>query len=73
MSDRKIPLAGVIGHPIAHSKSPQLHGHWLKTHGLPGFYVPMDVTPDDLGTVLSRRLPKMGLLASTSRCRTRSR
>jgi len=27
----KIPLAGVIGSPIAHSKSPQIHGHWLKT------------------------------------------
>ncbi|MCP4826783.1 MAG: shikimate dehydrogenase, partial [Shimia sp.] len=23
-----IPLAGVIGNPIAHSKSPVLHGHW---------------------------------------------
>ena len=61
MSDRKIPLAGVIGHPIAHSKSPQLHGHWLKTHGLPGFYVPMDVTADDLATVI-KALPKMGFV-----------
>lgn len=61
MSDRKIPLAGVIGHPIAHSKSPQLHSHWLKTHGLPGFYVPMDVTADDLATVI-KALPKMGFV-----------
>ena len=61
MSDRKIPLAGVIGHPIAHSKSPQLHGHWLKTHGLPGFYVPMDVTADDLAAVI-KALPKMGFV-----------
>ncbi len=61
MSDTKIPLAGVIGHPIAHSKSPQLHGHWLKTHGLPGFYVPMDVTADDLADVI-KALPRMGFV-----------
>ncbi|MEO3414700.1 shikimate dehydrogenase [Roseovarius sp. CAU 1744] len=61
MSDTKIPLAGVIGHPIAHSKSPQLHGHWLKTHNLPGFYVPMDVGADDLANVL-KQLPKMGFV-----------
>lgn len=54
-----IPLAGVIGSPIAHSKSPQLHGHWLKTNGLAGFYIPMEVAPQDLETVL-RTLPKMG-------------
>ena len=61
MSDTRIPLAGVIGHPIAHSKSPQLHGHWLKAHGLPGFYVPMDVGADDLAEVL-KMLPKMGFV-----------
>ena len=61
MSDTRIPLAGVIGHPIAHSKSPQLHGHWLKEHGLPGFYVPMDVGADDLADVL-KALPKMGFV-----------
>ncbi len=61
MSDTKIPLAGVIGHPIAHSKSPQLHGHWLKTHGLPGFYVPMDVGADDITNVI-KTLPKMGFV-----------
>ena len=57
----KIPLAGVIGSPIAHSKSPQLHGHWLKVNGLKGHYIPMDINPDDLETVL-RTLPKMGFV-----------
>jgi len=61
MSDAKIPLAGVIGSPIAHSKSPQLHSHWLKTNGLPGHYIPMDVAPDDLESVI-RMLPKMGFV-----------
>ena len=61
MSEAKIPLAGVIGHPVAHSRSPRLHRHWLNTYGLPGFYIPMDVAPQDLETVL-RSLPKAGFV-----------
>ncbi|QGY00150.1 shikimate dehydrogenase [Roseovarius faecimaris] len=61
MSLEKIPLAGVIGSPIAHSKSPQLHTHWLRTYGLPGAYIPMDVSADDLADVI-RTLPKMGFV-----------
>ena len=57
----KIPLAGVIGSPIAHSKSPQLHGHWLKTYGIAGHYIPMDVATDDLAAVI-KTLPKMGFV-----------
>ncbi|WP_170364337.1 shikimate dehydrogenase [Ruegeria arenilitoris] len=63
MTDKRIPLAGVIGHPIAHSRSPALHGYWLKTYGLPGHYVPMDVAPADLETVL-RCLPKSGFVGA---------
>ena len=59
----KIPLAGVIGHPIAHSKSPQLHGHWLRTLGLKGHYIPMDVAPENLKKVL-KALPKMGFVGA---------
>lgn len=61
MSNNRIPLAGVIGSPIAHSKSPQLHGHWLKTYGIQGYYVPMDVNADNLERVLET-LPKMGFV-----------
>lgn len=59
MSDVKVPLAGVIGHPIGHSKSPVLHGYWLETLGLSGHYVPLDVAPDDLEQVLAT-LPRAG-------------
>lgn len=55
------PLAGVIGHPIAHSRSPVLHGHWLKRYGLPGAYIAMDVLEEDLEQVL-RTLPKAGFV-----------
>ena len=63
MSNTIIPLAGVIGHPIAHSKSPQIHAHWLQQHGLQGFYVPMDVQADNLAEVL-RAMPKMGFVGA---------
>lgn len=59
----KIPLAGVIGAPIAHSKSPLLHGHWLKTLGLPGYYVPLEVAPRDLEDVI-RMMPSMGFVGA---------
>lgn len=61
MSAPKIPLAGVIGSPIAHSKSPQLHAHWLRTNGLKGHYIPMDVATENLREVLLT-LPKMGFV-----------
>ncbi|NOD48573.1 MULTISPECIES: shikimate dehydrogenase [unclassified Ruegeria] len=63
MTDYRVPLAGVIGHPIGHSRSPKLHGHWLKTYGLAGHYIPMDVAPADLETVL-RTLPKAGFVGA---------
>lgn len=61
MSAPRIPLAGVIGHPVAHSRSPRLHGHWLARHGLPGHYVPLDVAPADLPQVLAA-LPRAGFV-----------
>ncbi len=61
MSEHKIPLAGVIGSPISHSRSPAIHTHWLKLHGIAGFYVPMDVAQADLDRVL-RALPAMGFV-----------
>lgn len=61
MTENRIPLAGVIGSPVAHSKSPQLHGHWLKANNLRGFYVPMDVSGAHLAGVL-KALPKMGFV-----------
>ncbi len=53
------PLAGVVGQPIAHSRSPRLHRHWLGRHGIAGDYVAMDIGEDDLEDVL-RVLPRAG-------------
>ena len=59
MTDNRVPLAGVIGAPIGHSRSPRIHGHWLASLGFRGFYIPMDVSSENLGDVLGT-LPKMG-------------
>lgn len=46
------PRAFVIGHPIDHSRSPMIHGYWLKQAGLNGSYDPVDVRPEDLPAFL---------------------
>jgi len=63
MSDAKIPLAAVIGCPVAHSKSPQLQRHWLNAYGIAGHYVPMHVEPADLEDAI-RMMPKMGYVGA---------
>ncbi len=60
---KQIPLAGVLGNPIAQSKSPKLHKHWLRKYGLPGDYVPLHVTEGNLEAVL-RAMPKMGFVGA---------
>jgi len=39
--------AFVCGHPIAHSRSPKIHGYWLRHYGIDGSYTAIDVTPAD--------------------------
>ena len=48
MSMDYIPLAGVIGTSVVHSKSPRLHRYWLRRYGLRGDYVPLHVTDANL-------------------------
>ncbi len=45
-------LAGVIGWPVAHSRSPRLHGYWLDHYGIDGAYVPLPVAPENLAQVV---------------------
>ncbi len=63
MSKHSIPLAGVIGNPVAHSLSPRLHGHWLRRYGISGHYVPLEVHPDDLVEVLGA-MGRMGFVGA---------
>lgn len=62
MTDQtRIPLAGVIGAPIAHSRSPRLHSYWLRRYGIEGHYIPMDVSQANLSEVIAT-LPKAGFV-----------
>jgi shikimate dehydrogenase len=53
-------LAGVMGWPIAHSRSPKIHNYWLKLHGIEGAYAPFAIEPGKLGDAL-RAMATLGL------------
>ena len=48
-----------MGWPIAHSRSPLIHNHWLAERNLPGTYVPLAVPPEKLERAL-RSLHPLG-------------
>lgn len=52
-------LAGVMGWPVMHSRSPMLHNYWFKQHGLAGTYVPLAIRPEGLAAAL-RALHPLG-------------
>lgn len=53
------PKAFVIGHPISHSRSPLIHGFWLKNLNLAGSYERLDIHPDAIEAFLAD-LPQSG-------------
>jgi shikimate dehydrogenase len=56
-------LAGLMGWPVKHTRSPRLHGFWLSLYGIDGAYVPLAVEPAKLETAL-RALPALGFAGS---------
>src|SRR5258707_13699353 len=42
-------IAGLLGWPVAHSRSPVIHNHWLAHYRIPGRYVLFPVPPEKLG------------------------
>ncbi len=46
-------LAGVVGDPVDHSRSPQLHNHWLARYGIDALYVPLRVAPGSFAAALT--------------------
>ncbi|TWB36802.1 shikimate dehydrogenase [Nitrospirillum pindoramense] len=59
MISGKAKVAGVMGWPVGHSRSPRLHGYWLAHYGIDGAYVPLAVAPDRIEQAL-RALPALG-------------
>ena len=43
-----IKIAGVIGDPIAHTRSPLIHQYWIKKNNINCFYVPLNVKLEEL-------------------------
>ena len=52
-------LAGVMGWPIAQSRSPILHNYWIDKYKLNGRYVPLAVKPENIADAV-RGLPALG-------------
>lgn len=52
-------LAGVMGYPALHSRSPKIHNYWFAHYGLAGSYVPLELPPERLEAAL-RALPALG-------------
>lgn len=55
--DETFLLAGLMGWPVMHSRSPKLHNYWFAEHGLAGTYVPLAVPPEGLGAALRALAP----------------
>jgi shikimate dehydrogenase len=53
-------IAGVMGWPVAHSRSPLIHNHWIREHQLNGAYGFFPVNPNDLEAAI-RGLKALGL------------
>ena len=58
-SQSRFLLAGVMGWPVMHSRSPLLHNHWFKQHALAGAYLPLAIESDRLAAAL-RSLHPLG-------------
>ncbi len=56
-NQHRFHLAGVMGWPISHSRSPKIHNYWLKLHGIEGFYAPLAVEPGRLEAALRALAP----------------
>lgn len=52
-------MAGVMGWPVMHSRSPKIHNFWLAKYGLTGTYVPLAIRTERLRAAL-RALPALG-------------
>jgi len=58
--EKKFVLAGVMGWPVAHSRSPVIHNHWIRQYGLQGAYGLFPVKPGQLEAAL-RGLSALGI------------
>ena len=53
----RFALAGVMGWPVMHSRSPLMHNHWMQQHQMAGAYVPLAIAPEGLAAALQSLKP----------------
>lgn len=58
-------VAAIFGHPVGHSRSPLIHGYWLRQHGLSGAYVKHQVLPEH-ALATFRTLKDLGLVGGNA-------
>jgi shikimate dehydrogenase len=56
-NEDKFALAGVMGWPVMHSRSPLMHNYWMEQQGLAGTYVPLTIRPGELAEALRAMHP----------------
>ena len=59
----KARIAGLLGWPVGHSRSPRLHGFWLAQHGIDGAYIPLPVAPAHFERAV-QALPLLGFVGA---------
>ena len=59
------PAVCLIGWPAAHSRSPVIHKHWLKTLGIPGDYRIEAVKPEAFATFIADLSALAGIAGGT--------
>ncbi|MEC7490121.1 MAG: shikimate dehydrogenase [Pseudomonadota bacterium] len=57
MEPKRFLLAGVMGWPVMHSRSPLMHNYWMTHLGLGGTYVPLAIRPGNVGPALRAMHP----------------
>lgn len=55
---QKSNTAIILGHPVAHSRSPIIHSFWLNLYGIEGAYITKDVSPDDINVFIGALTPQ---------------
>ncbi len=45
-------VAGIAGWPVSHSRSPRIHGYWLRRYAIDGAYVPLAIRPNDFAAAI---------------------
>jgi len=53
MVNSETKLIGLLGHPVKHSKSPQMHNHMFRLMGLNNSYLAFDVEINDLAKAIA--------------------